>query len=104
MQDLIKKNQSLHTTLFSFKNGAADGVFNIDCAKDFTEFDSVYYNFAVVETRSNGEVVYPSVEFAGSIDSNKAEGRTIKVTTERLNEPTLITVLAYRAELHVIEK
>ena len=104
VQDLIKKNQSLHSTLFSFKNGAADGVFNIDCAKDFTEFDSVYYNFAVVETRSNGEVVYPSVEFAGSIDSNKAEGRTIKVTTGRVNEPTLITVLAYRAEQHVIEK
>lgn len=104
VQDLIKKNQSLHSTLFSFKGGAADGVFTIDCAKDFTEFDSVYYNFAVVETRSNGEVVYPSVEFAGTIDSNKAEGRTITVTTERKNEPTLITILAYRAEQHVVEK
>ncbi|MBR4891095.1 MAG: hypothetical protein IKU15_07405 [Clostridia bacterium] len=104
VEDLIKKNQSLHSTLFSFKSGAADGVFTIDCAKDFTEFDSVYYNFAIVETRSNGEVVYPSVEFAGAINSDKAEGRTITVSTGRVNEATLITVLAYRAEQHVIEK
>ena len=104
VEDLIKGTQNLHSMMFSFKQGSPSGEFIIKCAEDFTIFDSVYYNFAVVETRSNGQVIYPSVEFSGSIDANKAEGREIKVTTERENEATLITILAYRAEQHVIEK
>lgn len=104
VHDLIKDTQSIHSTLFSFKNGAATGEFTIKCADDFPAFDSAYYNFAVVETRSASQVVYPSVEFIGSVDSNKADNREIKVTTGRENEPTLITVLAYRAEQHVVEK
>lgn len=104
VQDLIKSTQSIHSVLLSFKNGSPSGEFTIKCSEDFTAFDSTYYNFAIIETRSNEQVIYPSVEFSGSIDSNKADGREIKVTTERKDEPTLITVLAYRAEQHVVEK
>jgi chromosome segregation ATPase len=104
VQDLIKNIQSIHTVLLSFKNGSPSGEFTIKCSEDFTAFDSAYYNFVIIETRSNEQVIYPSVEFSGSIDSNKADGREIKVTTERKDEPTLITVLAYRAEQHVVEK
>ena len=103
VKELIDNHQDAHTIQLDYTNGSQNGVFEIEM-KDFTQFDSAYYNFAILETRENGHVVYPSVVYDGTISANKADNRKITVTTGTNNIRTIIAVHAYRAEMHVIEK
>lgn len=103
IKELINKHQDAHTIQLDYKNGSENGVFVINM-KDFSQFDSAYYNFAILETRENGHIVYPSVVYDGTISADKADNRKIIVTTGTNNIQTIITVHAYRAEMHVIEK
>jgi chromosome segregation ATPase len=103
IKELINKHQDAHTIQLDYKNGSENGVFVINM-KDFSQFDSAYYNFAILETRENGRVVYPTVVYDGAISAEKADNRKITVTTGTNNSQTIITVHAYRAEMHVIEK
>ena len=103
IKELINNHQDAHTIQLDYKNGSQNGIFEIEM-KNFTQFDSAYYNFTILETRENGHVVYPSVVYDGTISADKADNRKITVTTGTNNIQTIITVHAYRAEMHVIEK
>lgn len=102
--NFINNYQKTHTFQLDYPTGNNNGIYKINLAEVFGDIDdSALYNVIVAETLVDSFLVYPSVSYAGSINSNGADNRTLEVKTEIPNQPTVITIHAYTRALHVRE-
>jgi hypothetical protein len=104
VEKFILTAQQHHTFLVSYSADQASGNYVINFNELFGDLDdSAKYNIAVAETRVGNSVIYPSISYNGTIDSDGADRRQVVINTELINEATTITIITYARALHVRE-